>query len=260
MIRWLIQSVVDHPDLTAGRPPAGLLTPHELAHYNGYYSPRRQRDWLLGRWTAKRLTQSYFAATAGFHPAFTCFTIAQDAGGVPYLAADDPAMTSSQTSSQSASQTLPRVPLCLSISHSHGYAFCAVSPEQSAATRLGADIELVEARSPSFVNDFFTPDEQRQLGPTPPALYELMVNATWSAKEAALKATHRGLRADPLGVQCFLRPEFARHWTPFALEVAPALRAATPAQAFRGWWRVIDNRLRPYSCFVLTLVAQAAQL
>ncbi len=252
MIHWLIQSVGDHSDLTAGHPPAGLLTRAELDHYNGYYSPRRRRDWLLGRWTAKRLTQIYFAATAGFHPALDHFTIAQDATGAPYIASDDVAMTSCATA--------PRVPLCLSISHSQGHALCAVCAQLSETTRLGADIESVEPRSDSFVNDFFTPDERVHLAPTPPYLRDLMINATWSAKEAALKATHVGLHSDTLGVQCFLRPELSRHWTPFYLEVGPTLVAATSSHAFRGWWRVVDNRLRLHSHFVLTLVAQEVQL
>ena len=252
MIRWLVQSVVDHPDLAAGRPPAGLLTSEELAHYNGYYSPRRRRDWLLGRWTAKRLTQTYFAATAGFHPCLDHFTIAQDANGAPYIASDDPALVTPATA--------PRVPLCLSISHSHGYALCAVSSQPSPATRLGADIELVETRSDSFVGDFFTPGERAYLRHAPASRYDLMVNATWSAKEAVLKATHVGLRADPTAVACYLRAAEPRTWTPFAVEVAPALVAVTSPLAFRGWWRVVVNRLRPHSCFVLTLVAQEVGL
>lgn len=252
MIRWLVQSVVDHPDLTAGRPPSGLLTPDELTHYHGYYSPRRRRDWLLGRWTAKRLAQAYFATTAGFHPCLDHFTIAQDASGAPYLAGSDPALVPAAHA--------PRVSLCLSISHSHGYALCAIAPESSPMTRLGADIELVETRSASFVDDFFTPDECARLRYTPPALYDLMVNATWSAKEAVLKATHVGLRAAPHSVQCFLRPAQPRGWTRFAVEVSPDLAAATSPRAFRGWWRVMTNRLRPHTTFVLTLVAQEAQL
>ena len=290
MIRWLTQSVADHPDLTAGRPPDGLLTPAELAHYNGYYSPRRRRDWLLGRWTAKRLIQRHMAATSGFQPPLDSFTIAQDPSGAPYVASEHPALA--------AQFCHARMPISISISHSHGYAFCAVTDHQPAdyqqknqqqishawaAAHLGADIELIDRRNPTFADDFFTRDEQFALQSVPSHQRAMMNTATWSAKEAVLKAIHLGLRADPHQVQCLLRADQPRMWTPFLIEMNHSLHTmpsangtsdtdarhgtngtscvnAPRSHAFCGWWRLIDNRLRPGSYFVLTLAAQGVTL
>jgi len=261
MIRWLVQSVADNPALTAGRPPVGLLNAAELQHYNGYYSPRRRRDWLLGRWTAKRLIQAELAARLGFTPELTWFGIAQDPNGAPYVYSHHPALALSGAASEPDAPACgqARVPICLSISHSHGYAFCAVMPMQEGNRCLGADIELVETPSATFADDFFTTGERSHLAACPPELYPLMLYATWSAKEAALKAVQVGLRADPRNVECWLRPGHPRMWTPLRIDLQPTLRAAAP-QAFRGWWRVMGNRLRPGTHFVLTLVSQAIPL
>ena len=252
MIRWLVQSIVDHPDLSTGHPPAGLLTMTETAQYGGYLSPRRRRDWLLGRWTAKRLVQTHLIATEGFRPALDSFRIEQYPSGAPYVYGEHPALYKATHNGQ--------MPLLLSISHSHGYAFCALCVEDRGYARLGVDIELVEPRSDNFVQEFFTAEEQSCLGRCSLALSDLMLTATWSAKEAALKATHLGLRADPRSVQCLLHPECPRLWRPFRVEVQADRVDIIRMGALRGWWRVMENRLRPGHYFVLTIVAQGVAL
>lgn len=254
MIRWLVQSVLDHADLTAGLPPPGLLTPAELDHYNGYYSPRRRRDWLLGRWTAKHLIQEHWARVAGFHPSFTSFTIGQDPSGAPFVQGIVPALIRADDC---------RLPLGISISHSHCHALCAVTGGAArAAPRLGADIELVQAQEDLLSGEFFTADERTAILASPTAGADLMTTATRSAKEAVLKATHLGLRADPHTIQCILRPQRPRMWTRFQIEFcAPSPPAGLEGrQSFTGWWRIVESRLRPGAIFVLTLAAQGIPL
>lgn len=254
MIYWYIQSVADHPYLAAGRPPVGLLTPEEMDHYNGYFSPRRRRDWLLGRWTAKRLIQATIARHAGWRPPLDSFSIGQADSGAPFVRSDHPALCGSCSQGY--------VPMGISISHSHGHAFCAVTLRNGTPLRLGADIELIDRRNPNHSNDFFTPEEKVRLDTMPSAYYTLMATATHSAKEAVLKATQVGMRADSHIVQCFLRPDRPRHWTPYLIELSSSkvdVRACG-SQAFNGWWRILENRLRPGSQFVLTLAAQGATL
>ena len=193
MIRWRVQNSVDHPDLAAGRPPAGLLTAQEQRQYDGYLSPRRRRDWLLGRWTAKQLAQAHFLAAEGFRPDLDSFAIAYAPSGAPILTSHHPALRGDDNNG--------RLPLALAISHSSGYAFCALSGNSAGNVRIGADIEIVEARPSTFVEDFFTASEQARLHAAPRAMRELLITATWSVKEAALKATQYGLRTDPRGVE-----------------------------------------------------------
>jgi 4'-phosphopantetheinyl transferase len=249
MIRWLIQSVVDHPDLTAGRPPTGLLTPAEVAQLQSYLSPHRRRDWLLGRWTVKRLIQTHIAATHSFSPALDSFTVEHDPNGAPYATSHHPGLRGACARG--------RMPLALSISHSHGYAFCVLSADNMGQVRLGADIELVEART-DFAQEFFTSDEQDNINTASPALVDLLTTATWSAKEAILKAAHIGLRADPRSVQCLLPPARPRDWTPLRVEIAN--QNSQESGPIRAWWRVLDNRLLPHSSFVLTIAAYGAIL
>lgn len=282
MIHWLVQSVVDHPDLAAGRPPAGLLSPAEQERYAGYLNPKRRRDWLLGRWTAKRLIQAHYAAASGFQPALDSFTVTQDSDGAPYVVSCHPALSGAPEDDVPA-----RLPLALSISHSHGYAFCAVCCTNAHPIHLGADLELVEPRGAGFVHDYFTAEEQHALASAPPALADLLVTATWSAKESVLKALRLGLRVDTRTVQCMVPPAQPRMWSTFSIDICgavqPAHAAAAHAEAahagtvhaeparaeplpagiphgFTGWWRVMDNRLRPGTQFVLTLVAQGCTL
>jgi 4'-phosphopantetheinyl transferase len=248
MIRWLIQTTADHPDLAAGRAPAGLLTAEEATRYQAYTSPRRRRDWLLGRWTAKQLVQRHIALSSGFRPALDSFTVAQEPSGAPYVASHYAAVALS-------------LPLALSISHSQGYALCALSADKSGHTRLGADIEFVEPQPEGFAERFFTPAEQHNIKAAPLAMHTLLTTATWSAKEAVLKATHLGLRADPCSVQCLLPPACPRHWTPLRVHLQPATRTQSGVVgALRAWWRVIDNRLLPGTQYVLTLAAFGAEL
>jgi 4'-phosphopantetheinyl transferase len=224
-----------------------------LRQYSGYLSPRRRRDWLLGRWTAKRLIQKHIAATNGFCPALDSFRIEADGSGAPILASQHPALCGTHTDG--------RVPLALSISHSSGYAFCALCDDARGQVRLGVDIEFVEPRHASFAQEFFTPAEQASLHAAPAALRDLLTTATWSAKEAALKATRLGLRADPRSGECLLRPATPRHWTPLRVAMQPATQVQAGAIGpLAAWWRTIDNRLLPGTTFVLTLAAYGVRL
>jgi 4'-phosphopantetheinyl transferase len=259
MIRWLIQSVVDHPDLAAGRPPAGLLTQAESTQFGSLLSPQRRRDWLLGRWTAKRLIQTHIAATHGFCPPLGSFAIEQEPSGAPYAA-------------ESHTHFAPcRMPFALSISHSHGYAFCALCAHDTGQARLGVDIELVEPRTEEFAQEFFTAREQmntsvgvllvgtRSEVVMPSYERDLLMTATWSAKEAVLKATHVGLRIDPRSIECLPRPGCPRHWTPLQVKLATKLQPEEVGP-LRVWWRVLENRLRPGTSFVLVIAAYRASL
>jgi 4'-phosphopantetheinyl transferase len=251
MIRWLVQTVADHPDLSALRPPKALLTAAEAAHYATYLSPRRRRDWLLGRWTAKQVVQQHIATTDGFTPALDAFSIEYDDHGAPTITSQHPALRGACGAGC--------VPLALSISHSHGYALCAVAANPTGEVRLGVDIELVEPRPAGFAQEFFTPAEKATLEVAPPDLRDLLTTAMWSVKEAILKATHLGLSTDPRRIACGMHPVRPRHWTPLRVSLDPSLHEHAGSQgALRVWWRVLDNRLRPGTSFVLTLAAYGA--
>lgn len=57
MIAWLVQSACDLPAL----PAAAWLSPPERERLSSFKVAKRRDDWLLGRWTAKRLAQTVLA-------------------------------------------------------------------------------------------------------------------------------------------------------------------------------------------------------
>jgi 4'-phosphopantetheinyl transferase len=202
-VYWLVDRAP--PDLEN----AVKLSSAEREAFARCTTPKRRHDWLLGRWTAKRLLYSVLGEK---------LEILSGADGAPFV---------------------PRYPvLGLSISHSGDYAFCAALWDSP----IGVDIERIEPRSAIFVEDYFTADEQ-SLVETAPNYAPTLI---WSAKEAALKALHLGLRADTRRVNVnFSLPvgQFSDEWL--------ALTANCGAQGLmQGGWRRMNG-------FVLTILAPA---
>ena len=86
----------------------------------------------------------------------------------------------------------------LSISHSNGRGFSAVSSEIS---DLGCDLELVEQRSAAFVDTFFTAAESERVERAVVEYRDTLVTMIWSAKESTLKALRTGLKVDTRSVE-----------------------------------------------------------
>jgi 4'-phosphopantetheinyl transferase len=238
MIHWLLQSLDDCPEIARAKAPAGLLCEQEQRRLSTLKIEKRRRDWLLGRWTAKHLVQGYLSATAGTTPDLDKIRIANAEDGSPYceLIAPD--------------KSAQRLPLSLSISHSHGHALCALchaSEQEDVTWSLGCDIEWIEHREQSFVNDFFTAQEIRDVMGTPAEHRNCRVTAIWSAKEAVLKSLRTGLRIDTRRLTCQLgAPNLvATEWTPLLVMVDSALAAQFPGSWF-AWWQVQNG-------FVLTM-------
>lgn len=231
MLHWLIQTSEAHPDLELGVPPIGMLSPGEQSHYVGLKTEKRRRDWLMGRWTAKKLVQVIsHHNNQGFLP-LAQVTIDNWASGEPYIMA-------------------PAMPITLSISHSHNRAVCAVIEQPN--WPLGVDLERISLRDQWFAEDYFTPTEQAAVRSAPLSERATLVTAIWSAKEAALKALHLGLTVDTRCVSCPITPsaEARLDWVSFPVEL-DAARLNRPIPTLIGWWRVIDQ-------FVLTLVTQTS--
>lgn len=238
MIHWLVQSIDAHAELARGLPPAGLLSLEEQARYAGFKSDKRRRDWLLGRWTAKKLVQSLTWESSGSVVPLDQFIVRNDADGVPTI---------------NCQSSIVNCQLDISISHSSGYALCAVVEDGV----IGADIERIERRADGFVEDYFTEAELERIAysvlriplvDTQYAIRNTLVTAIWSAKEAVLKALHLGLSVDTRSVSCLVGPAAnpLQKWTPFAIELDEQ-RLNRPAPALAGWWRTLDEH-------VLTLV------
>lgn len=237
MIHWLLQSLDDCPEIAGAQAPAGLLCPQEQQQFSTLKIEKRRRDWLLGRWTAKHLVQGYLTAEESFTPDLSSIRIANAADGSPFC-------------ELLTGDTAQRLPLSLSISHSHGYSLCALCRESEGSERvwsLGCDIEWIEHREQSFVNDFFTAQEIRDVMGTPVDYRNCRVTAIWSAKEAVLKSLRTGLRIDTRRITCqFGAPDMiAAEWTPLTVTTDSQLAAEFPGR-WSAWWQVQEG-------FVLTM-------
>lgn len=256
MINWLVQTVEAHPDLRRGLPPPGLLNPQEQGWFAHLKTPPRRRNWLLGRWTAKLLLQTILGREAGQDVALPELTIRNDPSGAPYA---------------TCNLDYGELPLTLSISHSGDRACCAAFGLAEGQTipfgLLGVDIERVENRAPGFAEEYFTETELALLNSARPEACsrDILVTATWSAKEAALKALHLGLRIDTRSVTCLVEPVYdpGEPWAPVEINwEVRRMNRCTPRGVGRGtvpppdglprlagWWRIMDG-------YVVTLATQ----
>ncbi len=154
------------------------LTAGERERFEGFRFDKRRQDWLLGRWAAKI---ALLGVSGLPQRDIRRFEIDSAPNGAP----------------------LPRrdgrpYPVGLSLSHSHGRAFAAVSRETRA---LGCDIELVEPRSEIFVETYFTESERVNVEDASPSSRDSLVTRIWSAKESTLKALQTGLQVDTRSVE-----------------------------------------------------------
>lgn len=203
-VYWLTRAEDDLPA------EADWLSAAEVGVVAGLTVPKRERDWLLGRWTAKRALAA-LAQLSTRHSSLARLEVHAADDGAPEACFDGEPL-----------------PLSLSISHAGGRALCAILEEAA----VGCDLEQVEARSELFVRDYFTRREQALVTALPEADRALYENLIWSAKESALKALRVGLNADTHTVEVSLPASGDRGgWRP--LEVLNT-RDGTP---FAGWWR-----------------------
>lgn len=201
--RWRFVSQGDVP------PGDAWLTPAELEVDRGFVRPWRRDDWRLGRWALKGLV----ADLAGV-----------DRARVSVLAAPDGAPEASVDGTPTG--------WSVSLSHRAGSAVALVAARGPA----GIDLEVLEARSDAFVQDWLHEDEQAAVRAS--ADRELAVVLRWSAKEAAAKARREGLRLDVR--HAVVQPDGAaaghhERWQPLAV----CWRAENRED--QGWWRQWDR-------------------
>jgi len=227
MIEWLIQSIAGHPALARGIAPSGLLSEQEQQRLIELKTVKRRSDWLIGRWTAKRLIQAYIERQTGVQPPLHTLTVANDPAGAPRIIAD-------------LNLQFAICNLQLSISHCDGRAFCALS--DTCGIQLGVDIERIEPRAATFAEDYFTAHELDQLRAAPPESRDTLVTLIWSAKEAALKALRLGLTVDTRSISCTIgAPETAHGWAHMDIVCDRRRLRVSAAPMLSGCWRMMND-------------------
>ncbi|MFC1853409.1 4'-phosphopantetheinyl transferase family protein [candidate division CSSED10-310 bacterium] len=187
----------------------------ERLHHQHLVFPKRRRDWLLGRLTAKEMIQHYIQSHYGRYYAFNEIEILNSDTGQPYfrIGSDDQFSFDSR--------------IYFSISHSRGRALCALA-ELGSDAGLGVDVEFVTSRPKLFADTFYDEDEKNQLATYCGSEFQQAETAIWSLKEAALKALGQGLKTDTYRVSVALTSAPRSTWTEqrITLDVGQKTRAS----------------------------------
>jgi phosphopantetheine--protein transferase-like protein len=173
-----VKEIAAKIDDTEGSLADKFLQPEEAEELGRKATPKRAAEWLAGRIAMKRVVRKIAGLSSQAFPDEREIRIAQDAQGKPFAQID----------------TMPDDRICdLSLSHSNGLAMAAaVLPNVFGG--IGIDVEKIEERTDSWVQDYFTEEEIRSAGSTDSRWLDL--TKMWSLKEAALKAMGTGLRFD----------------------------------------------------------------
>lgn len=218
-----------------------VLTSGERVQYDRFQFEKRRHDWLIGRIVAKRLIARMVRERFGGDPPLSALAIGTGPTGAPIP-------VNAAVRGLVSFQPGDRLPLELSISHSHGAAFAAAFWHPHATTpgaRIGADLEWLERRPPDLFDDYFT-DEERRYCSECEEERDARATVIWSGKESALKAAGLGLTLDTRAVTCLpgagtvaLRLEPFAAWQPLAIATAPPLSSSIDDAV--GCWRIDDG-------------------
>jgi len=207
-ICFFIQNLTDIPT------DNDWLSPGEKETLSRLRFPKRRKDWLLGRWTAKCALRGYLG-----------FASDMDLSLIEIRAAVDGAPEAFLNNAPAGA--------AVSISHAGNRSFCAAGSEDMA---FGCDIEQLEPRDEIFIADYFVPEEIERVRQALPENRTQMTNLIWSAKESMLKALREGLRRDTRSV--LVQPEDGESpnvWNPWRG------RCLQSNRVFYGRWRTLGN-------------------
>ena len=199
-ILWLSAGLTDVPDHD------DWVDPAMAARFARMRFTTRHSEARLARWTAKRTVAAALGISESAE-SLRSIVIRNAPDGAPEaLVGDNP------------------ISAVIAMTDRADWSVCAMF---DSGGRVGCDLELVEARSPAFIADYFTETEQQRIAGSTDA--RVLANVMWSAKESALKVLRTGLRRDTRTVEVHLDDDDAPDWRPLRV-------AAAEGRSFPGWW------------------------
>ncbi len=216
-VGWLIQSRAEVP---AGE---WWLGADERLVLGRLRFERRRADWRLGRWTAKAAVGAWLQAVR------ERTGVAPGAGDAPPQSIE---ILAGADGAPEAWYGGGRLLLSVSLSHREGRGLAVVT---GGARSAGCDLEVIETRSDAFIREWLSPSEQRRIWNRPAGERALVANLIWTAKEAAAKVRHEGLRLDvrhAVVSTSGISGPATEYWRPLRVDWPDD----TPATS--GWWRV----------------------
>jgi len=233
MLRWLVTSERELDQAGICEDPGRILSRNELEVYAGYTVQKRRRDWLLGRWAAKRVLHHVVRARLGIDVPMSEVSIQRADTGVP-----QPDLHPEHAIG----------PMSLSISHSGGLAAAALATGPGAI--VGIDLEPVLPRHPRLPEDYFTDAEQRFVRKARGPLHDRAVTSVWCAKEAVLKVLGVGLSVTTRSLECLPGELGAAHprWRPCSVELLEIADHARKVSGIQARWSFRDGYLLAIAC------------
>ena len=233
MIHWLTQSHDVVPQTAVHGQPLCFLSDSEAERLATLPNETQRRDWLLGRWTAKRLLQTVICETNGTTVPLDLITLRNVASGMPTIESQ-----------------LPLVNGQFSLSFSQANGQVLVTAVAKPNWPIGAQIDPIRPRSEEYINGYFTEKELALVRQVEGAEQARLVTAVCSAKTAVRQALKLDPSVDSRALSCLIDPEKrpSDTWMPFKIRYDNS-RLPQPAPHLSGWWRTLDQ-------FVLTLVVQ----
>lgn len=231
MIHWLTQSHDVVPQTAVHGHPLHFLSDSEADRLATLPSETQRRDWLLGRWTAKRLLQTVIWETNGTTVPLDLITLRNVASGMPTIESQ-----------------LPLVNGQFSLSFSQANGQVLVTAVAKPNWPIGAQIDPIQPRSQKCIDAYFTEKELALMHQIENTEQDLLVTAVCSAKTAVRKALKLEPSVDLKAISCLIDPakRASDTWVPFKIRYDNN-RLRQPAPHLSGWWRTMDQ-------FVLTLV------
>ena len=207
-LRWLARGEHELPQ------GGSWLTPREAQRAAGMRFTKRRTEYLLRRWVGKQAVAAATGAATAV-PELARIEVANHRSGAPYVLVDGRPLG-----------------LDVSLTDRAGWAVCVVGPDLS---RVGCDLEIVEARSSGFVSDFLTEVEQAYVAAqADDDAREAAANLLWSAKESALKVLRTGLSRDTRTVEVTVgdagQEAGTDQWGRLSV-------STVEGRTLAGWWR-----------------------
>ncbi|MHA1505294.1 MAG: 4'-phosphopantetheinyl transferase superfamily protein [Candidatus Heimdallarchaeota archaeon] len=147
-----------------------ILRQDEIEKLNSYEVPKRKVEWFSGVYAAK-LAVKQIKPDVNYHEVF-----------IEKTALGKPSIKIGKGKSQ----------IYLSITHSNGFAVAAVNLDLD----IGIDLEIIEKRSKSLVDEVISPVEKDQILKSKKEIADELPTKIWTAKEAASKVLGVGLNVD----------------------------------------------------------------
>ncbi len=233
MLRWLVGDQRELAQTGIGAMPDKILCAREFDVYQNLFTEKRRQDWLIGRWTAKRVVARLKGNLAPAPEYLGRLEIER-------LATGEPAVRNRPGRS---------VPVnSLSISHAGEKALVAGTTMKN--VRLGVDIEQVVDRHRGLARDFFTSRERTYVERLPASLRSHGVNIIWSVKEAVLKVLGVGLSVSSLTVECIPPPlkEPCLYWQRCAVRIPAYPESAKRVYDIVAQWKIRTGFVLVIAC------------